>query len=354
MNREEKIEKIGRRKFVIGALATLGAAAALSIEGEKAQAIETNPIETDPKDLQLLEKSLRDNYHLEAPTLAEHNVPFVPYFGEQGENIIDVANRVLAEGGDQAPKHAVYPRVVWGGTSTPERQSEELKTALMQGALEIGMVGSVQDEWSVLSYAGSNLENGAWFYPLTETTNNPDLIRKGRFEETVFDKGTERVSTPFAKLDSMMAVNIAFLENVGVRALPKVAGQLSFVLADGEVNGNVIAGFSMNPHFVENLTGGDPNSVPVIIVQGMTGSPVEVNYFNANGELTKTVQKYIEATNATISIEVPADGGFVTVGVPMRGDHNNANTELIMRSGTQPKQDIPGKNYVSRDILSSE
>lgn len=316
-------------------LKTLGASMAAAV-------VDTMPAQAeDPKDknLQRLLASLERNFVLDAPEMKPEEVPFVPAFGERGEDIIKVANRILAQAG---PKFAVYPRIVWGGTYTPEAEIDEVEKAWLTAF-------NTNDRWSVLSFPGNGEENGAWFYPLTETTNYPGKIAEGSITEVVHfpDTGRQEVKMPVQKLDAMMAVNLARLENVAVRALPKVAGQLSFVLADDHTRGAVIIGFAMNPNFTENMTNGDPDSVPAVIVHGMPGAEVNVQYFSADGSNISSVSARIESTNGTLSVEVPADGGFVTVGVPVRGDHKNANTELLMRMGTQPKADIPGKNYVS-------
>ncbi|MBP7875797.1 hypothetical protein KA012_02265 [Candidatus Woesebacteria bacterium] len=311
--------------------------------------IAAEPVEAKEKavspELRGLLNQVQANYELQAPGLTENQVPNVPVFGAKDEDIITVANAALAESG---PKSSVYPRIVRGGVYTPERQDVARTSAWLKAF-------GTTDEGSVFSFPGNDQESGAWFFPLTETTNDPDQIATGTIQETKFIKGkTEQKTGAVQQLDTLMAVNLAQLDNVGVRSLPKVAGQLSFVLADGETRGSVVVGFSMNPNFIENMTGGDPDSVPAVIVQGMPGAPVAVEYFDNTGESISTRSAHIEATNGTVSIEVPADGGFVTIGVPMRGDSDNANTELMMRMGTQPKADIPEKNYVSAPVAKSQ
>lgn len=278
------------------------------------------------------------NAELTPPSVSARRMPEVPVMGTG--DIIEIANAALNEFG---PKFAVYPRVMDGGDYTPEMNRDEWREAVMAGFDRL--YGTGTDEWSVFSYPGSTRESGAWFYPLTEETENLVLLEAGMFTEVVHDmNGRREIESPVFRLDAMMAVNLTLLDNMAARSLPKNPGVLSFVLNDGETEGGFAVAFSVTSMFRDNYTGGDPDLVPAVIMNGMPGAPVDVRYCNLQG--CEEVEVRVEATNGTLSVEVPTNG-FVLLSVPVRGDSENSNTEVLVRMGSQPLSDTPSKNWVA-------
>lgn len=277
------------------------------------------------------------NYNLTPPEVKY--VPDVPYFAPG--DIIEVANQALDEFG---PKRSVYPRIINGGTYSNDSGRKEFVQGMMKA---FKVLYGITDRWSVFSYAGTPSENGAWFYPLTVTSNDPTLLSTGHTPQVIHDEnGRQQISVPSAKLDAMMAVNIAMVENVGVRDLPMNPGVLSFTLVDGKTEGSFAVAFALDSQFAKNYTAGNKDLVPAVILNGMPAAPVTVSYYDDTGELVESIDARIEATNGTLSVEVPVGGAFVVLSVPVRGDSDNANTEVLIRMGSQPLSDTPGKNWV--------
>lgn len=274
------------------------------------------------------------------PQLSTGLIPLAPYFGNGGD-IIDVANAGLNSCG---PKCAVYPRVIFGGVYSDQHNRSEWEKAMLQGAAR--SMGTT-DRWSVLSYAGvAPDDNCAWFLPLTEETGDLQMLASGVIEEVVFLDGQRRViESPVVRLDAMMALCLAQLENVGARALTKNPGVLSLVLVDGQTEGSASVGFAISPQFVNNFTGGSANLVPAVVINGMPGQPLRTQWYDSNGQLVSTTDGQIEATNGTATVEVPVGGNFVVVSLPIVGTGPNSNTEVLFRMSGQPIPDTPGKNW---------
>lgn len=269
-------------------------------------------------------------------------MPTPPIFGEEGENILEVANAALAEVG---PKGPVFPRVIHGGQYSEDSGREEFETALMNGAPT--SMGVNNDFWSVFSYDGREDDSCAWFYPLTQETENPTLLSKGVFEEVVYIGGkTSTITSPVVRLDTMAAVCLVQLDNMGARGLTKNAGILSFVLVDGQTKGHVTVALAVPPQFTSNFTGGNPEVVPAVIINGQPGKPVLLTYVDGAGEIVNELMAKIEKVNGTLTVQVPNDGGYVILDIAVSGSSKNANTELLMRLGSQPLSDTEGKNWV--------
>ena len=279
-----------------------------------------------------------------APTAWAQNegmMPVPPVFGVG--DIIEIANNALAEMG---PKGPVYPRVIKGGVYSPDSGRVEFESALLAGA-PVSMGVNSSDQWSAFSYAGLEDDSCAWFFPLTVETESLALLRQGYFSEVVFLNGQRTtIQSPVVRLDAMAAVCLVDLQNVGARALTKNAGILSFVLVDGETRGNISVALSIPPSFVENFTGGNANLVPAVIINGMPGKPVALTYVDSSGEVVSEEMAKIEKVNGTLSVQLPSDGGYVIIDMPLTGSSRNANTEVLFRLGSQPLSDTPGKNWV--------
>jgi hypothetical protein len=171
-------------------------------------------------------------------------------------------------------------------------------------------------------------------------------LSQGYYEEVAHGSNgrVERWREVF-RLDTMVAVNLMALDNVGCRHLPKNAGILSCVLVDGETQGSLTVAFAVAPHFARNLTGGAPNTVPAVIVNGMPGAPVRLWYYKSNGSIPQPIDAQIESVNGTITFEIPTDG-YVVYKMPITGSDLNSNPEVLLRMGSQPIVDVPGKNWV--------
>lgn len=276
-----------------------------------------------------------------APSVQADMVPAPPYFGTDGQDIIDVANYALSQWPNQ--KRHVFPREMNGGDY--DKWRSEYEAAVLQGA---NVSFGTTDKWSVFAYPGQPGDPCAWYYPVTREAGGMEELRQGFFSEVVFANGQRtEITSPAFRVDTMMSTCEVDASNVGVRSIPKNAGVKSYVLRDGQTSGYFATAFAVAPWFAENFTGGNSDLVPAVILNGMPGQNVQVQYYGPNGNMIKEESRTIESTNGTISVEVPTDGSFVLLAVPVIGTNDNANTEVLLRMGSQPKSDIPGKNWVS-------
>lgn len=97
-------------------------------------------------------------------------------------------------------------------------------------------------------------QEGEWFYPM--------LITGGDYKTT---------SETWA-----YAAQIVGVKDLSVYQKPLVAGQIWARLPQGVGSGEVTVAFAVNPHYVNDKTGGDQNVDPAVMVHGNQGAPVEV------------------------------------------------------------------------------
>jgi hypothetical protein len=264
--------------------------------------------------------------------------PALPYFRDG--DIIEVANAAYNEFG---PKRSVYPRVIRGGCYNDAHARAGLDEAIFVAAQN---AFNAKNEGDVFSFPAGNGENGAWFYTLGVESDDLNTIAKTWYDNVSYFQGRIDDQRVVLQLDAMMAVNLVDLNNVGVRHWTKNPGIISVVLCDNVTVGSIAIAFALDDQFLHNYTAGNSNVMPAIFVEGNVGATTAVTYFNSSGQQKEYIQAQLGWIQGDLTVEVPTDGGFVVIQMPVVGSNPNANTEVKFRMGGQQCPDTPGKNVV--------